>query len=165
MSASQIGLFVAIVLSVPMGWTVDWMLRRFGEGIRPFIVLAGLALTSSSVLLMGFCTTFTMVLGANTWLAIVILIVNIPVMSSFGDFVNSLGLNSMAQSYGIYNAFWALASTIAPPIATTLYTRIGYRSTVAGLLTGLCIVCSVLIMAEPLWRLCKRAMRTVVERK
>ncbi|KAJ2720256.1 hypothetical protein GGI07_004728 [Coemansia sp. Benny D115] len=78
-----------------------------------------------------------MVIGVESWLSASLLMVNIPVMSSFGDFVNGLGLNSMAQSYGVYNSFWALSSTIAPPVATSLYTRIGFKATVTGVLTSI----------------------------
>ncbi|KAJ1961674.1 hypothetical protein GGI12_003110 [Dipsacomyces acuminosporus] len=125
MPPSKIGILfmlngsVAIVLSAPVGWAISRLISRYGERMRTVIEVAGLWLTAGAMLLMGFSTTFDMIIGADAWMAATILIVNIPVMSSFGDFVNSLNLNSMARCYGIYNAFWALSSTIAPPIATT----------------------------------------------
>ncbi|KAI8319361.1 MFS general substrate transporter [Martensiomyces pterosporus] len=162
MSASKTGLLfvlngsIAIVLSGPIGWSVDWLIGRYGESMRTCIELVGLSLTGGAMLLMGFSTSFGMIIGADACIATTVLVVNIPVMSSFGDFVNGLGLNSMAQCYGIYNLFWAVSSTVAPPIATHLYAKIGFRGIVAGILTGLCMVCSLMVLGEPIWRVCKR---------
>lgn len=154
-SATKTGLLfvlngtVAIALSLPIGWLADWSIKRHGERMRTGMELIGLLLTATSTLAMGWCQTFRGIVGTECLLAGSQLLVNIPVMSSFGDFVNQLGIQSMAQSYGVYNAFWALSSTIAPPIATFVYTRIGYRATVAGLLTGLCGLCGMLILIYP----------------
>ncbi|KAJ2212684.1 hypothetical protein EV179_004431 [Coemansia sp. RSA 487] len=158
-SASKTGLLfvvnggIAIALSTPTGWIVDRQIQKHGESMRAYIELAGLGLIGGAVVLLGFSTSFAMITGAEIWFAASLLMVNVPVMSSFGDFVNALGVNSMAQSYGLYNSFWSLSSTIAPPIATALYTQIGYRATVVGILTGLCVACAALILAHPLWQL------------
>ncbi|KAJ2896336.1 hypothetical protein IWW38_002055 [Coemansia aciculifera] len=120
--------------------------------MRMYIELIGLAFAGGSVLAIGLSKSFNMIIGIEALLAASLLVVNIPVMSSYGDFVNGLGLNSMAQCYGIYNSFWALSSSIAPPIATSMYAKIGYRATVAGVLTGLCVVCSALILSEAIWK-------------
>ncbi|KAJ1724125.1 hypothetical protein LPJ53_001588 [Coemansia erecta] len=165
-SASKIGLLfvlngsVAILLSAPIGWVINRLISRHKEKMRMYIVLTGLALTGVAVLILGFGTSFAMILAFEALLSASILVVNIPVMSSFGDFVNGLGLNSMAQCYGIYNLFWALSSTIAPPAATFLYTQIGYRSTVSGLLTGLCVICALLALGEPIKRIYQSLTRT-----
>ncbi|KAJ2397641.1 hypothetical protein GGI05_000541 [Coemansia sp. RSA 2603] len=165
-SASKIGLLfvlngsVAILLSAPIGWVINRLISRYKERMRMYIVLTGLTLTGVSVLVLGFGTSFVMILAFEALLSASILVVNIPVMSSFGDFVNGLGLNSMAQCYGIYNLFWALSSTVAPPAATFLYTKIGYRSTVSGLLTVLCVVCGLLALGGPIKRMYQSLTRT-----
>ncbi|KAJ2696693.1 hypothetical protein H4R19_005717 [Coemansia spiralis] len=164
-SASKTGLLyminggTAIVLSMPVGSAVDWAIGRYGEAARASIVSAGLFLTGGAVLTMGLSTTFGTIVGVEAWLAMALLLVNIPVMSSFGDFVNKLGLNSMAQSYGVYNSFWSLSSTFAPPIATWLYTRVGFRVLVAGMLPALCALCACLMLAESVWRALKHGFR------
>lgn len=166
-SSSKTGLLfvlngsVAIVLSMPIGYGVDRLIGRHGEKMRMYIELVGLAFTGGAVLAIGLCKSFNMLIGVETLLAASMLVVNIPVMSSFGDFVNDLGLNSMAQCYGIYNSFWALSSSIAPPIATSMYAQIGYQATVAGVLTGLCVLCSVLILSETIWKAAQRATRRI----
>ncbi|KAJ1830158.1 hypothetical protein LPJ63_005107 [Coemansia sp. RSA 2711] len=147
---------VSILLSMPTGSAVDWIIGRHGEIARGYIQIIGLLLTSGAVFTIGMSDSFATILGVEAWLAASNLLVNIPVMSSFGDFVNSLRLNSMAQCYGIFNSFWSLSSTFAPPIATWLYTRIGFRSTVCGLLSGLCILCACLILGETIWQIRKR---------
>ncbi|KAJ2159086.1 hypothetical protein GGF46_003287 [Coemansia sp. RSA 552] len=146
---------VAIILAMPTGSAVDWVIGRYGESARSLVQLSGLLLTSGAIFAIGMSTSFRMIIGVEAWLSMALLAVNIPVMSSFGDFVNSLGLNSMAQSYGVYNSFWAASSTVAPPVATWLYTRIGFRTMVAGLLTGLSLLCASLFLAELVWRTCK----------
>ncbi|KAJ2778011.1 hypothetical protein H4R18_004860 [Coemansia javaensis] len=157
-SASKAGLIytinggVAIVLSIPVGSGVDWAISRHGETARAGIVSAGLCMAGGAALAMGLSTAFGTIVGAEALLASGLLLVNIPVMSSFGDFVNSLGINSMAQSYGVYNSFWSVSSLFAPPIATWLYTRIGFRAIVAGLLPGLCALCAALMLAEAVWQ-------------
>ncbi|KAJ2523172.1 hypothetical protein H4217_000239 [Coemansia sp. RSA 1939] len=158
-SASKTGLLfvvngsMAIALSTPIGWISDRQIKKHGERMRAYIELFGLGLMTGAIALLAFSTSFGMTIGAQVWFAAGLIMVNVPVMSSFGDFVNALGLNSMAQSYGLYNSFWSLSSTIAPPIATALYTRIGYRATVVGVLTGLCAVCAaVVLFVQPLVR-------------
>ncbi|KAJ1793556.1 hypothetical protein LPJ59_004708 [Coemansia sp. RSA 2399] len=169
-SASKTGLLfvvnggIAIALSTPTGWIVDRLIRKHGERMRAYIELAGLVLIGGAIVLLGSSTSFAMITGAEIWFAAALLMVNVPVMSSFGDFVNALGLDSMAQSYGLYNSFWSLSSTIAPPIATTLYTQIGYKATVAGVLTGLCATCAALILAQPLWQLLRNAFKKKLDR-
>ncbi|KAJ2396484.1 hypothetical protein GGI23_003900 [Coemansia sp. RSA 2559] len=169
-SASKTGLLfvvnggMAIALSTPIGWIVDRLIRKHGERMRAYVELAGLVLIGGAIVLLGSSTSFAMVTGAEIWFAAALLLVNVPVMSSFGDFVNALGLDSMAQSYGLYNSFWSLSSTIAPPIATTLYTQIGYKATVAGVLTGLCATCAALILAQPLWQLLRNASKRKLDR-
>ncbi|KAJ1987596.1 hypothetical protein GGI25_003240 [Coemansia spiralis] len=161
-SASKTGLLfvlngsVAIALSAPIGWFVDRQIRLYGENMRIYVELAGIALIAGAVTLLGFGSSFHMVAGTELWFAASLLIVNVPVMSSFGDFVNSLGLNSMAQSYGLYNSFWSLSSTIAPPIATALYTQIGYKATVSGFLAGLCAASAMVILSQPTWLVIRR---------
>ncbi|KAJ2656611.1 hypothetical protein IWW48_004921 [Coemansia sp. RSA 1200] len=158
-SASKTGLLfvvngsMAIALSTPIGWISDRQIKKHGERMRAYIELLGLGLMTGAIALLAFSTSFGMTIGAQVWFAAGLIMVNVPVMSSFGDFVNALGLNSMAQSYGLYNSFWSLSSTIAPPIATALYTRIGYRATIVGVLTGLCAVCAaVVLFVQPLVR-------------
>ncbi|PIA18277.1 MFS general substrate transporter [Coemansia reversa NRRL 1564] len=157
-TASKTGLLfvlnggVAIMLSVPTGWCVDWIIRRFGEKSRSYIEITGMLLTGGAVLSIGLSTSFTAIIGIEAWLSAALLIANIPVMSSFGDFVNSLGIDSMAQCYGIYNSVWSLSSTFAPPFATWMYTRVGFKNTVAGLLTSLCLLCALLITVEVIRR-------------
>ncbi|KAJ2885714.1 hypothetical protein FB639_001718 [Coemansia asiatica] len=165
-SASKIGLLfvlngsVAILLSPLAGWIIDKLINRYKEIMRMYIEIVGLALAGCSVLVLGFSTSFGMTLAIESWLSFAILLVNIPVMSSFGDFVNGLGLNSMAQCYGIYNVFWALSSSVAPPIATFLYTRIGYRATVSGILSSLCAICIIVILGDSIARLFRRRENT-----
>ncbi|KAJ2759339.1 hypothetical protein IWQ56_005764 [Coemansia nantahalensis] len=108
---------------------------------------------------MGLSTSFGTTVGVEAWLSAALLLVNIPVMSSFGEFVNRLGLDSMAQSYGVYNSFWSLSSVFAPPIATWLYTRVGFRTLVAGMLPGLCALCAGLMLAESVWRAIRQRFR------
>ncbi|KAJ1734238.1 hypothetical protein LPJ61_001177 [Coemansia biformis] len=163
-SASKTGLLytisggTAILLSMPVGSGVDWAIGRYGEAARASLVTVGLLLAGGAVLAMGLSTTFGTIVGMEAWLAVALLLVNIPVMSSFGEFVNSLGLNSMAQSYGVYNSFWSLSSTFAPPIATWLYTRVGFRTLVAGMLPVLCALCAGLMLAESVWRALKQKL-------
>ncbi|KAJ2411664.1 hypothetical protein H4218_006098 [Coemansia sp. IMI 209128] len=152
---------VAIVLSIPIGYGVDRLIGRHGEEMRVYIELVGLAFTGGAVLGIGLCKSFSMLFGVETLLAASLLVVSIPVMSSFGDFVNSLGQSSMALCYGIQNSFWALSSTIAPPIATFMYTQIGYRATVSGVLTSICVLCAVFILSETIWKAVQRAARRV----
>ncbi|KAI7832101.1 hypothetical protein BX661DRAFT_179811 [Kickxella alabastrina] len=157
-SASKNGLLfvtngvISLVLSTPVGCAVDWLIGRYGERTRMWIVLTGLILTGSAVIAMGFSSSFDMILGIQAWLSISLLLVNIPVMSSFGDFVNALGLNSMAQSYCLYNAAWAMALMGAPPLATFLYTQLGYKAMLSGVLVGLIILCTVLVLGGSIWQ-------------
>ncbi|KAJ2407253.1 hypothetical protein J3F80_002953 [Coemansia sp. RSA 2526] len=161
-SSSKAGLLyvlnggVSIILSMPTGSAVDWIIGRYGEIARGYIQIAGLLLSSGAVFTIGMSKSFGTIVGLEAWLATTNLLINIPVMSSFGDFVNSLRLNSMAQCYGIFNSFWSISSAFAPPIATWLYTQIGFKSTVSWLLSGMCVLCAGLIFAETLWRKYKR---------
>ncbi|KAJ2728510.1 hypothetical protein H4S00_000939 [Coemansia sp. D1744] len=157
-SSSKAGLLyvlnggVSIILSMPTGSAVDRIIGRYGEIARGYIQIAGLLLSSGAVFTIGMSKSFGTIVGLEAWLATTNLLINIPVMSSFGDFVNSLRLNSMAQCYGIFNSFWSISSAFAPPIATWLYTQIGFKSTVSWLLSGMCVLCAGLIFAETLWR-------------
>ncbi|KAI9468178.1 major facilitator superfamily domain-containing protein [Coemansia mojavensis] len=157
-SSSKAGLLyvinggVSILLSIPTGTAVDRIIGRYGEDARGYIQVFGLLLACGSAFAIGMSKSFGMVAGLEAWIATAVLLVNIPVMSSFGDFVNRLNLNSMAQCYGIFNSFWSLSSTFAPPVATWLYTKIGFTFTVSGILSGLCLLCASMVLCEKLWK-------------
>ncbi|KAJ1866259.1 hypothetical protein LPJ78_001989 [Coemansia sp. RSA 989] len=118
-SSSKAGLLyvinggVSILLSIPTGTAVDRIIGRYGEDARGYIQVFGLLLACGSAFAIGMSKSFGMVAGLEAWIATAVLLVNIPVMSSFGDFVNRLNLNSMAQCYGIFNSFWSLSSSPA----------------------------------------------------
>ncbi|KAJ1743873.1 hypothetical protein LPJ68_000546 [Coemansia sp. RSA 1086] len=106
-SSSKAGLLyvinggVSILLSIPTGTAVDRIIGRYGEDARGYIQVFGLLLACGSAFAIGMSKSFGMVAGLEAWIATAVLLVNIPVMSSFGDFVNRLNLNSMAHVHEI----------------------------------------------------------------
>ncbi|KAJ2767121.1 hypothetical protein IWQ56_003449, partial [Coemansia nantahalensis] len=79
-SASKTGLLytinggTAILLSMPVGSAVDWIIGRYGEAARASIVSAGLFLAGGAVLTMGLSTSFGTTVGVEAWLSAALLL-------------------------------------------------------------------------------------------
>ncbi|KAJ2371115.1 hypothetical protein IW150_004743 [Coemansia sp. RSA 2607] len=141
---------VATIVSVPfVGKINDWMIKRYGESVRYILIAVGSVFLFLFTLLMALAQRYAVMMVGYVLLAFAISCVFVPAQSAFGDFINYMGSDSMAQSFAISNMSWAIGAIALPPIGTGLYSSAGFGNTMIGIsaiASFICIVACVAIL-------------------
>ncbi|KAI9499904.1 hypothetical protein GGI26_005862 [Coemansia sp. RSA 1358] len=142
---------LALTILVPViGQVSNWLIGRYGEQARYYVMIFGSLTSILTLALLAFGKTYGVMMVAYSFYAISNLSLCIPAQSSYGDFSNYLGADSMARSYAIASIAWSIGAIAFPPIGTALYDSAGFSKPTFGLVVTSCVLCTLACLFYPL---------------
>ncbi|KAJ1950588.1 hypothetical protein FBU59_000606 [Linderina macrospora] len=134
---------LALTILVPcVGSLSNWLIEKWGESMRYYVMFAGAIGTIFTMLIMALANTYAAMMVGYVLFAFTNLCMFIPSQSAFGDFVNYTKVDSMAQSYALSTLAWAIGAIALPPIGTALYSDYGFTKPLIGISTTICMLCA-----------------------
>ncbi|KAJ2329643.1 hypothetical protein IWW51_000465 [Coemansia sp. RSA 2702] len=115
---------LAFTVLVPIvGKVNDTLISRWDERMRYCLMLFGSLAMILAMVLMALAKTYAVLMVGFAFFALTNLCMCIPAQSAYGDFINSVGTDSMARGYSIAICAWAAA----------LVNRLIYTLTIASI--------------------------------
>ncbi|KAI9499903.1 hypothetical protein GGI26_005861 [Coemansia sp. RSA 1358] len=146
-------LIVGAVLIVAMpivGYVNDAVILKYGEAMRYYTIALGAALMLLSLVVTAAASKYALLIFGYAVFAITAMIVIVPAQSAFGDFINTAESHAMAQCYSLAWIAEGLANISLPPLASGLYSVIGFLAMLSSMGAVLCAVCAITVLAFPL---------------
>ncbi|KAJ2742689.1 hypothetical protein GGI20_004308 [Coemansia sp. BCRC 34301] len=148
---------LALTILAPLtGKANDWLIEKYGNDVRYYVMLFGSVATIFAILTMALASSYTVMMVGYVFLALCNLCMYIPAQSAYGELVNCTETNAMAQSCSISVCAWALGAIAMPPIGSALYSTSGFTKPIIGLSTSACILCAAACLIHPTRKLVAR---------
>ncbi|KAJ2387318.1 hypothetical protein H4S02_003420, partial [Coemansia sp. RSA 2611] len=118
---------LAFTVLVPIvGKVNDTLISRWDEQMRYCLMLFGSLAMILAMVLMALAKTYAVLMVGFAFFALTNLCMCIPAQSAYGDFINSVGTDSMARGYSIAICAWAAGAIVLPSIGSALYSHLGF---------------------------------------
>ncbi|KAJ2720253.1 hypothetical protein GGI07_004725 [Coemansia sp. Benny D115] len=140
-----------LILAMPVvGKINDYVVSRHGEHMRYYIILVGVALIMVSLTVTAVAGSYAVLVFGYALFGVTSMVAVVPAQSAFGDFINQSESQAMAQCYSLAWIAEGLANISLPPIASGLYSAIGFLAMLMSMGAVLCTLCGLAVMAFPI---------------